>query len=301
MLMNPTYWVLLTTCVLCGLAAASNPTDSVVMTYPVPEDVPPADDYRVWVDGREIFVYANPVAALASFDFSGSVQVVVETTRDVKWVDIRPMARNIKPDLTATGFRFTLNEPGPLSIELNGESLNHPLFLFANPVESNAPGAAADRVHYFGPGVHTPGRIDLQSGETVYLAGGAVLESSLVARDASNVTIRGRGILDATRLRLLPPAQRTNVIRLENCDDVLIEGITLSNATGWQIVLLNCHNVTIRNVKIISNNEPDDGVDIVSSRNILLTDCFIHTKDDCIAIKGWHGTDYPQPRPRNGV
>jgi polygalacturonase len=36
---------------------------------------------------------------------------------------------------------------------------------------------------------------------------------------------------------------------------------------------------------VISGNDWDDGIDIVSSRHVLVDDCFLRTKDDCIAIK----------------
>lgn len=41
---------------------------------------------------------------------------------------------------------------------------------------------------------------------------------------------------------------------------------------------------------MISENDWDDGIDIVGSRNVLVDGCFIRTKDDCIAIKA--GIDY---------
>jgi polygalacturonase len=50
--------------------------------------------------------------------------------------------------------------------------------------------------------------------------------------------------------------------------------------------------VHIDNIKIVSDNASDDGIDIVRSRNVLIENCFIRTKDDCIAIKTL--MDYPK-------
>jgi hypothetical protein len=38
-------------------------------------------------------------------------------------------------------------------------------------------------------------------------------------------------------------------------------------------------------VKIVSGNNSDDGIDVVRSRDVTITGCFIRTKDDCIAVK----------------
>jgi hypothetical protein len=43
--------------------------------------------------------------------------------------------------------------------------------------------------------------------------------------------------------------------------------------------------VHINNVKIISDQASDDGIDIVRSKNVLIENSFFRTKDDCIAIK----------------
>jgi polygalacturonase len=76
-----------------------------------------------------------------------------------------------------------------------------------------------------------------------------------------------------------------------DCQNVSIEGITLSNSTSWQVVPINCTNVNINNVKIISDQASDDGIDIVRSRKVNINNCFIRTKDDCVVIKAH--MDYP--------
>jgi len=49
-------------------------------------------------------------------------------------------------------------------------------------------------------------------------------------------------------------------------------------------------NITYRNIKVVSGNDWDDGIDIVSSQHVLVDGCFIRTKDDCIAVKA--GVNY---------
>jgi polygalacturonase len=85
------------------------------------------------------------------------------------------------------------------------------------------------------------------------------------------------------------------LISLTECRNVTIDGIILFNSKTWDVVPSLCDSVNISNIKIISDNNSDDGIDIVSTRNILVTNSFIRTKDDCIAIKS-----FAKPQPVSG-
>jgi len=260
--------------------------------YPFPQGVEPSKTYKVTVDRKELFVYNAPVAPVASFDMSGPVNIEIKADRDVKWVDIRPKNLGIHPEFKDSTIRFRLEKPCNISIELNGEFSNKPLYLFANPPEKNPPAKGAKGVHYFEAGkVYTLGIIEVTSGETVYIEGGAVVYGMIHAEKASDIRIAGRGILEGSRNREYQKGSWRRFVEMKDCKNVQIEGITLINSPTWQIVPINCENVSINNVKIVSNNGGDDGIDVVRSRKVLIENCFIHTKDDCIAIKSaW---DYP--------
>ena len=275
------------------LAAASSPAATLV-TYPPPAGVTPANDYQVKVEDRELFVYNAPIASIASFDFEGPVTVTITANRDVKWVDVRPKQLGIKPEFKGREIRFTLKKPCNLSVELNGEILRHPLYLFANPLEKRAPNPGDKDVIFFEGGkVHQVKNLELKSGQTVYIAGGAIVQGAIRAQNAENIRILGRGILDGTFNREWKANQ---FLSFRDCRDVTIEGVTLVNSFTWQIVPVHCENVKIRNVKIASDNGSDDGIDIVRCKKVTIQNCFFHTKDDCIVIKTiW---DYP---PEAGV
>ncbi|MGB3618668.1 MAG: glycosyl hydrolase family 28 protein, partial [Catalinimonas sp.] len=212
-------------------------------------------------------------------------------------VDVRPHRLNIRPTWQDSVIRFTLREPAQLSIEVNG-GVGRPLFVFANPPERDVPRPNDPAVRYFAGGaVHDVGVLEVGSGETVYIAGGAVVRGVILARDAQDVTIRGRGVLDGglPRPRDYPGVPQLHLINLINCDRVGVEGIVLHNSTSWQLVPLLARDVTIRNVKIVSGNDSDDGIDVVRSRRVLIENCFVRTKDDCVAIKSVHGDDPTVP------
>lgn len=289
--------------VLLALSAAALPLSFLhaapvgagqVITYEYPEDVVADPEWKVLVNDQEVFVWNNPVAGLAAFEFSGTVEVEIIPKRDVQWVDVRPRSRGIEAKISNGRVRFSLTKPGNFSVELNGDFRRHPLFLFANPVEANLP-KAGPGVHFFEAGkVHRAGLIEVKSGDTVYVQGGAVVEGSIVGQSVSNVTIRGRGILDGTNLRglLQEKKARPHFISLRDCRNVRVDDVILSNGQTWQFVPVNCDGLYVKNLKIVSDNASDDGIDIVRTRDVKIEGSFFRTKDDNIVIKALR--DYPR-------
>jgi polygalacturonase len=47
-----------------------------------------------------------------------------------------------------------------------------------------------------------------------------------------------------------------------DCDNVTLDGVTLHNSTTWQVVPINTNNIRINNIKIISDQASDDGIDV---------------------------------------
>lgn len=77
-----------------------------------------------------------------------------------------------------------------------------------------------------------------------------------------------------------------------NCKKVYIEGITLENTPFWNVVPVYCDNVIIRGITVRSVGIPrGDGIDIESSRNVLIEYCTLASGDDCFTIKAGRGED----------
>lgn len=76
------------------------------------------------------------------------------------------------------------------------------------------------------------------------------------------------------------------------CRNVYIEGITLERTAFWNIVPVYCDNVIIRGVTVNSVGIPKgDGIDIVSSRNVLIEYSTLNNGDDCFTMKAGRGED----------
>lgn len=84
---------------------------------------------------------------------------------------------------------------------------------------------------------------------------------------------------------------RPSLVVPYECKNVRIEGITLRNSPMWMLHPIFCENVDIRGVSFVSFGPNGDGIDIDSSRNVRVSDCYFDTEDDCIVIKSGRDAD----------
>ena len=91
-----------------------------------------------------------------------------------------------------------------------------------------------------------------------------------------------------------PEAQekmRTHLIRLTDCENVLIQGITVENSPKFHIVPQRCKNVIIDGVTVRCpwNAQNGDAIDIGNCTNVLIVNNVIDAGDDGICMKGGAG------------
>lgn len=75
---------------------------------------------------------------------------------------------------------------------------------------------------------------------------------------------------------------------LNDCTNIQLRDITLLNAPLWTVRINDCDRVSVRGVYIYSDLEKGvnaDGIDICSSKNVVISDCIIITADDSIVLK----------------
>jgi hypothetical protein len=136
----------------------------------------------------------------------------------------------------------------------------------------------------------------------------------LFASKSENVTICGPGAIDgqgqaywepkaANRLR---PASEfwkdvysqdyeakynnlrpSPMIELAECRNVRVSGVTLRNSAGWTLRSVASETVVIDAVRIRNPNfgVNTDGIDIMCSQNVMISNCDIETGDDAICLK----------------
>ena len=121
----------------------------------------------------------------------------------------------------------------------------------------------------------------------------------LSGKKLTDVTITGKGTIDGSGARWWEPAEearrkvsgytlpRPNLVRLVGCKNVKVTGITLQNSPKFHLVPEDCEDVLIEGVTILA---PDgaantDAIDPSISRRVTITRCLIDVGDDNVAIK----------------
>ncbi|ASY65206.1 Polygalacturonase (plasmid) [Sinorhizobium sojae CCBAU 05684] len=169
-------------------------------------------------------------------------------------------------------------------------------------------------------GEHVAGGLILKSGVELHLAEGALLRpipdyeayrettvcvvaeksnrGMIIARNAENVRITGPGRIeaggehfiigdDATVGTFVPAEFRPRVVVLERCRNVLLDGFHVAGSPMWTLHLIDCEDVSVRNVSIANDRRlPNtDGVVLDACRRVVIEDCTISTADDGICLK----------------
>ena len=75
------------------------------------------------------------------------------------------------------------------------------------------------------------------------------------------------------------------------CENILIEGVTFTNAPFWIIHPIKSNNVTVDGVTVRSHGPNNDGCDPEYSKNVHIKNSIFDTGDDCIAIKSGRNND----------
>jgi hypothetical protein len=179
---------------------------------------------------------------------------------------------------------------------------------------------AVDECHVHGGGTvvlsggtYLSGTISLRSGVTFSVDSSAILRGSLdnadyhppadltvevvqqsrlgllVASGAHDVTITGSGIIDGNGASFDVRGtigRRPNLLTLVDCANVTISGLQMRNAAVYTCLLVGCSSVVVQGLRIDSRvRANNDGIDLSSCEDVVISDCIICTSDDAIALK----------------
>ena len=219
------------------------------------------------------------------FDFKGEVEVEVKLPYNVTSAKISPLDYKVPSKISGQTLTFTLSQPSAYIIELNNNHENV-LHLFANPLEENIPDKNDPNVVFLEPGLYDAGVIPLESGQTLYISGGAYVYGSVRTEMLDNITVRGRGIISGEIYTRNNESDVTvPFFEFRSGKNLRIEGIIILDPAGWATTIYNMDNVTIDNLKVITSRPNGDGISLQGSRNVTMTGGFVRTWDDSLVVK----------------
>jgi len=284
---------------------------STLVVYPAPDEdllAYQSPHYLVSVkqgtNTHQCFVYytepqqGEPLQGLSNsyvtFSFSGTVTVTVTNLAgQFRSATLRPLQLGLVPTtVNATTISFELTTvDAKVSVEFDDLWTRHSMLIFADPLETNVPSPVDDGVFYYGVGEFWD-NLYLESGATVYLAGGAILYADHAKRNiidsgtdstVRNITVRGRGVVSGKLARGAP-------FMLTLCgSDHTVEGITLVAPPQQSILQINApwtcdagwqgtaNGAVVRGTKLMGWNYADG---IYAGRNSHVSHVFTKVNDD---------------------
>jgi len=228
----------------------------------------------------------------------------------------------LAPDSTSQNTAFNVREHGAAG---DGRTLETPALQAAIDACQRRGGGMV----LFPAGKYLTGTLHLQSDIHLHLDAGAVLLGSenpddypvidhrwegaqqatyaplITGQTIKNITVSGRGRIDGqggvwwrkVKERSLK-YPRPRLISFADCENILIEGITLVNSPSWTINPVRCSNVTVRGVTIVNpaDSPNTDGINPDSCRDVRISDCYVSAGDDCITLKAGSEDEHPDRR-----
>jgi polygalacturonase len=81
--------------------------------------------------------------------------------------------------------------------------------------------------------------------------------------------------------------KRPKMLSISECENILIEGVTLQNSPDFALNVTRSENIVVRYAKVMNEwwAQNGDGLDFSSSENLLLYKCTVNAGDDGICIK----------------
>ena len=266
---------------------------------------PISQHFQVSVDGHAVPVlHAALNIYFLNFTAGKHRHITVTAPADDFWakgVEVQPWRLNRRPQIRGRTLTFDVEGEAKLTISRPNDFLaaSEMLYLFANPPEVHPPVGPSATLRYYAPGIHRE-NIDAHTGDTIYLAPGAIVFGALNLWQVDHVKVFGRGVLiyDGPQ----NPADddgwmskpNWHCITMNHAHDISIEGLTcVVRSRTWQIQMTESRHIVFDNIKVIGANAANanaDGMDWLGGGDTIVRNSFFRAADDVFAMQtSWNG------------
>jgi hypothetical protein len=305
-----------------GLTVAPTITAGTeVQAYPTPQGFTESTSMSMTVNDENVEIFKTRVSEIHNypsnnwksdkesyigiFDYEGGaadVKITVNNRTDINSVTVRPVSDGVTATPTVVGGNTVISmtipdgKQGQYDLEFNGNSsYNNTIFLFTNDIDE----APANPWKTVRSGEKLTGHVEVPDGETLYIEGGGVIEGYV--HMGNNSQLLGRGVISQKTSGSWAGTNRNNPLSIGyeplssgseggstyGRNYVTVEGITILDPVGWALNVRNSHDVTIKDVNIITATSNGDGITIQSSYNVDVEGCFVRSFDDSLVIKNY--------------
>ncbi len=84
---------------------------------------------------------------------------------------------------------------------------------------------------------------------------------------------------------------RPHLMQFNRCKNVRLDGFRIRESPFWTIHLWLSEDCTLRNLDVYAHGHNNDGVDVESTRNVLIENCTFDQGDDAVVIKSGRNRD----------
>lgn len=171
-------------------------------------------------------------------------------------------------------------------------------------------GAKTRQIVFFPSGEYHIGPIYLRSNTIIELSDFAIIKGSIDTIDyrrresgerqalinaekARNIRISGYGTIDgnggAPQFQTFNgdnKDHRPKLLSFSECEEVVIDGISLRNSASWMQHYYMCNNLRLANINIYNHvNMNNDGIDIDNCTDVIISGCIVDSDDDALCLK----------------
>lgn len=283
---------------------AQTSEDTIVTAYPVPSGLPSkyvSSDFTITAGNTSVPVYVSGENAwgnkvsYAALDTSGLTTVNINVHFSFNSYQLLPQSLGLSGTRNGNSVSVQVNPDTDVTLLLDGDYNGRVLHLFVRSPETNIPLMQDSHVIYYPPGYYdlsAQGPVQITSGQTVYISGGAIVRGRFLVQGSENVTIRGRGIL--LNDYVSGDGFDEVALALKNSKNIEIRDLIVArDQNAWTAFMWKSAQVDVLNYKAINARyASSDGFNIANSHDVLFDHAFIHTSDDSVAIKGTGNAGY---------
>ena len=253
---------------------------------------------RIW-PGKQRDISQSETAYVLHIESEDGVNISVTSTDTLSSVKVRPQSKGVSTNICGNKVELCLQEYGQYVLEINGE--HHAVHIFYDKPEAYDTKGAA---YSFASGEHRIGKLELNDNDSVYIGKDAILYANIFAVGKKNIRIFGHGTIngslenrtekhgdigwDGEKSFSKEKLHTIGCIRLLQCENVEIDGITITDSSSYATSVYASKNVCINNVKVVGHwKYNNDGIDLINCSDAVIKNSFIRSFDDSICIKGF--------------